>query len=72
MLVYRKLILKGMNYFINDIGKYVLETDSLMFHRVNPRRIRRGNINNESALKKLEGILGNVYLISDGERPSNT
>lgn len=51
MLVYRKLILKGMNYFINDIGKYVLETDSLMFHRVNPRRIRRGNINNESALR---------------------
>lgn len=44
MLIYRKLILRRMNYFINDTRKYVLEKDSLTFllyNRVNSRWIRK-------------------------------
>lgn len=39
-LIYRKLILKGMNYFINGIRKYVFEKESftfLLYNKVNSR-----------------------------------
>lgn len=35
--MYKKLILKWMNYFLNDIGKYVFEKDSFTFNRVSSR-----------------------------------
>ena len=35
--MYKKLILKRMNYFINGIGKYVFEKDSFTFNKVSSR-----------------------------------